>query len=176
MVVGFFSGLEQKILSITSEDLKLVTDASSTIGFGAVYKNSWIQGRWDVRASLLSIDVKELFAIVAAVLIWGTAWEGKRIVFIMDNLPITHVWQRGSSASKPIKFLTRKLHLVAAKFGFSISLKHIIGTTNTIADSLSRFQDQRFRLLMPTADLHPIPMPSSVDLLLKECQINQSTN
>ena len=69
-----------ELLSITSEDLKLVTDASSTIGFGAVYKNSWIQGRWDVRASLLSIDVKELFAIVAAVLTWGTAWKGKRIV------------------------------------------------------------------------------------------------
>ena len=49
-----------ELLSITSEDLKLLTDASLTIGFGAVYKNSWIQDRWDVRASLLSIDVKEI--------------------------------------------------------------------------------------------------------------------
>ena len=104
-----------ELLSITSENLKFVTDASSTIGFGAVYKNSWIQGRWDVRASLLSMDVKELFAIVAAVLAWGTAWEGN---FITDNLPITQVWQQGSSASKPIMFLTRKLYLVPAKFGF----------------------------------------------------------
>ena len=61
---------------ITSNDLRLFTDASSTIGFGALYKNSWIQARWDVRYSLLSIDVKELFAIVAAVLTWGGGGGG----------------------------------------------------------------------------------------------------
>ena len=43
-----------------------------------ITSDDWIQGRWDVRSSLLSIDVQELFAIVAAVFTWGTEWEGKR--------------------------------------------------------------------------------------------------
>ena len=60
-------------------------------GFGALYKNSWIQGRWDVRSTLLSIDVN-------------------RTMFLTNNLPITLVWQQGTSSSKPILLLIRKLY------------------------------------------------------------------
>ena len=34
----------------------------------------------------------------------------KRIIFVTDNLPITPVWHQGTSSSKPIMLLIRKLY------------------------------------------------------------------
>ena len=148
-------------LFIYSTDLQLFTDASS-IGFGAIYKNSWIQGQWNDTQKLMSIDFKEMFAIVAAALVLGTNWKGKRIIFITDNLPITEIWQSGSTPSTPIMSLVRNLFLIAAKLEFSVSLKHISGVNNPIADSLSRFQMQKFRQLAPYADQHHTVLPTAV--------------
>jgi hypothetical protein len=40
-----------------------------------------------------------------------------------------------------------------------IKAMHIEGAQNNIADSLSRFQINRFRCLAPSADLYPAPIP-----------------
>ena len=141
-----------------ASDLKLFSDASD-VGFGAIYGTSWIQGswiRWDIRPS---IDYRELFAIVAAAHTWGHEWSGKRIVFVTDNLPITQIWDRGSTPSPDIMTLIRALFLKAAKSGFSVSLKHIAGVSNPIADALSRFQDVLFRQLLPDAEPSPTAIP-----------------
>ena len=145
---------------VTSSDLKLFTDASS-VGFGAIYGNAWIQAKWDEYSVGYSIDFKELFAIVAAVMTWGFSWEGKRIVFVTDNLPITQIWQVGTTPSRNLMVLVRKLYLLAAQFGFSVSLKHILGIHNPIADSLSRFQEPRFRDLAPEADILATTVPTT---------------
>ena len=117
---------------IYSTGLQLFTDASS-IGFGAIYKNTWIQGQWNDTQKLMSIDFKEMFAIVAAALVWGTNWKGKSITFITDNLPIMELWRSGSTPSAPIMALVRNLCLIAARLEFSVSLKHISGANNPIA-------------------------------------------
>ena len=124
---------------ITSTDIQLFTDASSA-GFGAIYGKAWIQGTWDGVAQKYSIDFKELFAIVAAVFTWGSQWEGKRIVFVTDNLPITQIWHKGTSRSSEIMVLVRKLYLVAAQCGFSVSLTHILGIYNLVADAFPVFR------------------------------------
>ena len=89
---------------LTSSDIKLFTDASS-LGFGAIYSNSWIQGCWGPQFDNLSIYYKELFAIVAAVLTWGAQWQGKRIIFF------TQIWNSGTTPSAPIMSLIRKMYL-----------------------------------------------------------------
>ena len=147
--------------SVTAHDIKLFTDASSH-GFGAIYNNAWIQAAWPVPYTHHSIDYKELFAIVAAAITWGSNWEGKRIVFITDNRPITEIWHKGSSKSPEIMSLIRSLFLMAAQHQFSVSLKHIMGQHNPIADSISRFQMTRFRKEAPTADILPTPTPPSI--------------
>ena len=144
-----------------SSDIHLFTDASN-IGLGAVYGKAWLQSRWSERFSLLSIDFKELFAIVAAASTWGSQWEGKRIVFVTDNLPITQIWDTGTTKSKEVMNLVRELFLIAAKKGFSVSMRHIPGIFNSIADALSRFQEHRFRSLLPDADVLPTDIPPTV--------------
>ena len=151
---------------ITSTDIKLFTDASS-VGFGAIYGKCWIQGIWDESAREYSIDFKELFAIVAAVITWGSQWEGKRIVFVTDNLPITQIWHIGTSRSSDIMVLVRKLYLLAAEFGFSASLKHILGVFNPVADALSRLQVLKFKQLVPDAEEVATTLPLAVAELLQ---------
>ena len=156
---------------IMSSDLLLHTDASD-IGFGALFGNKWIRGAWPKTDKKSSIDYRELFAITAAVLTWGHLWEGLRIVFVTDNKPISQVWDSGSSSSRPLMSLIRPLYLFAARTGFSISFKHIFGTSNPLPDASSRFQMQKFFDLMPQADRTPTELPDNVVNLLEHPSTN----
>ena len=151
---------------ITSSDLKLFTDASS-VGFGAIYGDAWIQGKWLEEQKGYSIDFKEMFAILAAALTWGATWERKRIVFVTDDLPIVQIWHIGSTQARSLTVLVSKLYLLAAQIGFCVSFKHILGNYNPIADSLSRFQESRFREVAPNADTTATRVPEAAWKLLK---------
>ena len=150
---------------IFSTDLVLFTDATKHIGFGGIYGSAWIQSRWPPHFHEENIDFKELFAILAAVFTWGSSWRGKRVVIVTDNKPITQVWDSTVSTSPRIMILIRKLYMFAALSHFSLSLKHILGHFNPIADALSRFQTQRFHHLMPHAEEQPTPIPAEAWML-----------
>ena len=145
-------------LAVRSTDIRLFSDASD-IGFGATYGKAWIQGSWNQPVEDISIDYRELYAIVAAAFTWGHRWKGRRIIFVTDNKPITKIWDKGTSPSIPIMSLIRPLYLYAACTGFSISFNHIFGIYNTAADALSRFQMDRFQAAIPHADAQPTKIP-----------------
>ena len=147
---------------IHSTDLLLFTDAAKGFGLGAVYKSAWIQSGWDDTRAAMSIDYLELFAIFAAIITWGYQWRGKRIVMITDNESITQIWAKGSSSKPELMTLVRRIFMFAAANSFTVSFKHIPGKTNKAADALSRFQMQRFRQLMPGADVNPTKIPANV--------------
>ena len=44
-----------------------------------------------------AITWKELFAIVAAVLTWGSFWSRQKILFHCDNQAVLDIWDRGST-------------------------------------------------------------------------------
>ena len=152
--------------SILSSDLCLFTDASG-VGLGAIYKTNWIQARWSTKYASMSVDFQELFAILAATYTWGHQWAGQRIVFITDNLPITQIWEKGSSPVPDIMTLVRQLFLLAVNNQFSVAFKHIPGSKNPIADAISRFQERRFRALMPDAAAEQTPIPSGIWSLIE---------
>ena len=158
--------------TILHSDLKLYTDASG-IGFGATYRNDWFQGRWNPCCAGKSVDFQELFAIVAAAYTWGHLWAGQRIIFVTDNKPITQIWDKGTSPSPDIMTLVRYLFLFAVQNNFSVAFKHIPGTSNPIADALSRFQVARFHRLMPEAAALPTKIPEKVWCLMDDPAIAQ---
>ena len=55
--------------------------------------------------------------------------------------------------------LVRHLTLLTLRYNFYLKVSHIEGKRNEIADSISRFQMERFRLLAPHADPTPCPVP-----------------
>ena len=67
--------------------------------------------------------------------------------------------------------LVRKLYLFAAQVGFSVSLKHILGIYNPIADSISRFQVNKFKELAPHAEEMQTQIPQPVIELLLNINI-----
>lgn len=105
---------------------------------------------------------RELYAITAAALTWGSQWAGRRIVFMTDNKPITQVWQSGTSPCPDLMSLIRPLYLHAAKSGYSVAFKHIYGIFNPTADALSRFQMAKFHSLHPSASPTPTTTPPSI--------------
>lgn len=148
---------------ITSTTLKLFTDSSGTIGYGAYFDKKWLQGRWSEDQINNSIQWKELFPIVLASATWGHLWTKKCISFVCDNEAVATVVCSGTSKCPKIMQLLRQLFLCAAKFNFSATAQHTPGKLNVIADALSHFNMQVFRLAAPEADpapSSPAPLPS----------------
>lgn len=138
------------------------TDASGTHGCGAYYKGNWFHHEWRPHQKLsktISIQWQELFAILAATLTWGHHWNGKRIRFYCDNQSIVHAWSGKSSKQPRIMDLLRHLFYTAAQNNFTISIKHIPGISNPIADAISRKQFTSFYSLAPQANQTPASTP-----------------
>ncbi len=96
-----------------------------------------------------SIQWKELYAIVMAcetIVAEGTC-----------PLPLQ---QHGSRWLSKAPHLVRALFFVAATNNFHVSITHIAGVDNSIADALSRFQMPKFNQL---ADAEPTPHTSPAD-------------
>ena len=95
------------------------------------------------------------FPHIPGLLHMGREWVGKKIIFLTDNEAITFVWQRQTSKCRKLMNLVRKISFNAAKYDFTISLKHISGHYNILADVLSRLQVHKFLDLHPMADKDP---------------------
>ena len=150
--------------------LHLYTDAAGAIGYGAYFRGSWLSEPWLPHQRLgvagISIAWQELFAIVAAVWTWAQHLQRKKVVFHTDNMSITQAWARTSSRDPQIMRLIRILHLLAARGSFMVSLSHIKGVDNVIADALSRQQLARFRKAAPDANQEPDPRPAELDQIV----------
>ena len=122
------------------------------------------QGRWLTAQRKLSIEWKELYAIVVATAAWGHLWSCKRLLFYCDNQAVCTIWSSGISKDPKLMQLVRQLYFIAAKGNFTILVCHIgfPGDRNLIADTLSRFQVQRFHQLAPEASLAPTPIPANM--------------
>ena len=139
-----------------SVDLHLFTDSSDLAAAG-FYDGAWFIVPFIFEFAELksmSINWRELFAIVVAAETFGSSWSGKRILMHCDNMCVVEVVNSGTSKSADIMHLLRKLFFICAKFHFEISTCYINTKVNDIADALSRLQFDRFRLLAPQADSH----------------------
>ena len=159
--------LEKDVTKAT--DIVLYTDAAASVGFGGFFQDRWFQERWAPEFMLkdntqLSMAFLELYPIVVSAILWGSEWQGKKILFYCDNEATVHIIMKGRSKIQHIMRLMRRLTWCAAKGNFIILAKHIPGVNNDIADALSRFQMSRFRKLAPRAALTSCtcPAPSEV--------------
>lgn len=106
-----------------------------------------------------SIAWKEFFPIVVAVVLWGDLLRGKRIVLRSDNKSVVAILNQKTSKCPLIMKLVRFFVLQCFKCNISFYARHICGKNNVIADSLSRFQMERFWAEAPTADKKGTPVP-----------------
>ena len=104
----------------------------------------------------------ELLPIVVASHLWGHAWFRRRVQFVCDNSVIISVLNSGTSKSSDVMHLLRFLTRDACRLNFAFSARHTLGSQNSAADALSRFNLQEFRRLVPEANPLPLSIPPSL--------------
>ena len=148
----------------TSNTLSLFTDASGSLGYGGFFQNRWFQGQWLPSQQLgqpgISILWQELYAINVACHLWGALWTSKCIQFYCDNQGVVEVINSRRSKVPRVMDLVRDLTLCTLQQNFYFRAVHVPGINNNIADSLSRFQMERFHQLAPHANATPDPIPA----------------
>ena len=146
----------------TSCSLHLYTDASTTLGFGAILKDSWFCGEWPQSWKNYHITLLELYPIVAAIDVWGESLANRRIILHTDNQGLMYIINKLTSQDQKIMILIRHFVKACMKHNILVHSEHIAGIDNGIADSLSRLQFQDFRRLAPNANQHPHKLPTQI--------------
>lgn len=156
---------------VDSTALNLFTDAAGSLGYGAFYNGHWSAEHWPdlwfQKGFTKNIVLLELFPVLVAICIWGEHFRNRRILLHSDNRGVVFAVNCQSSKSEPVVTLLRHLVLYCLRFNIWLKATYIEGVKNVIADSLSRFQIQTFRELVPDADLSGTPCPQQLwDLLI----------
>ena len=135
----------------SSKILNFYSDASLNCkyGYGAIYNDRWIIGTWGehfVKEQQPSIEFLELYALVAAVITWGTCDEMKnaRITIFCDNQATMHIVNSLTSKCKQSMKLVRMLTMDNLKNNRKIYVKYVKSRDNTLADALSRLDLKKF--------------------------------
>lgn len=148
-------------------DIQLFTDAAPSIGFGGFYQGRWFASPWPPQLQDFSQSsaLFELYPLVVAAFLWGKEWSASSILVHCDNESTVQCINKGRSHSPALMPMLRRLTWISACDQFIIRAKHVPGSQNQIADSLSRFLFQKFRTLAPEADQFPTPVPPYSDLI-----------
>ncbi len=145
----------------SNHTLDLYTDSAATIGFGAYFRGQWVQGRWQtsVLSNPPSIALLEFYPVVVAVKCWAEQLVNRKVLFHSDNMAVVHIINGQTSQCPKIMQLLRIFVLTCLRFNISFKAVHVPGVLNNIADSLSRFQVERFHAAAPQAVCHMTPLP-----------------
>lgn len=125
--------------------IQFATDASGSVGCGAVCLPWWLQLKWSeypcsvaAQRNEDSITLRELLPIILACAVWGPYWLGHSVVVHCDNTGAVAVVNSGYSRVPAIMHLLRCLFFIRARFNICLRAVHIPGVCNALADAVSR--------------------------------------
>ena len=131
------------------------TDASGSIGFGAICASAWLFGRWHVHMRTADIGEKELAAVVIAVQTWRYRLSHRCVLIRSDNESVVNCINTRTSRSPHMMRWLRHMFVIILLDNINVRAVHTPGCTNRAADALSRGSVQMFRRLRPAADPQP---------------------
>ena len=141
--------------------IQVQSDAAGSWGCGATRHVKWLQFRWHKEMSDFPIATKEMYPVVLAAFIWGQWWSGQHVLFQVDNNTVAAAVRSGSCRERRVMQLLRVLHFVAAKYQFTFTAEHILGSDNPVADAISRDSvPKAFSLSISSAGTSSGPSPS----------------
>ncbi|XP_069131881.1 uncharacterized protein [Argopecten irradians] len=146
---------------VLASTLHFFTDASN-LGFGATFNNAWCFGSWPKEFLLYHITIKEFFAIVLAIEIWGPALKNQCVILHCDNMAnmaVVEIINKQTSRDSTLMKLTRRFVVASLRDNILFKAQHIPGKHNILADHLSRLQVDLFRQQAPRMARHPTPVP-----------------
>ena len=125
---------------LTAEPKEVMyTDASSTIGWGAVLNGKRCSGAWSHEEKQDHINCLELKAILFALKSWRSVLKNKHVRIMCDNqTAVAAINHMGTSHSTVINQTARTIWLWCIDNDIWLSAAHIAGTLNVEADFQSR--------------------------------------
>ena len=145
-----------------SPDIHLTSDASGKWGCGAFCNQSWFQLQWPNKIENAHITIKELVPVVLATTVWGKEWSGRMVQANCDNAAVIAILNSETSKDADVMHLVRCLSFLKAKWDFVMVAAHIPGTSNDLADVLSRDNISHFRNHYPQAQPTPALLPQEL--------------
>jgi hypothetical protein len=122
------------------------TDASDWGGgacFGHFY--TWFPWRKDIVLTEMTIQVREMFMIIVAILTFQRFWERKKLVIDTDSQANIASVARGACNNPLVNQLIKLFVSVQVLGSFSLRLRYINTHDNKWADALSRGDPGRFK-------------------------------
>ncbi len=118
-------------------DIQMVTDASS-VGWGGHCLDKEAQGFWSSAVSRQSSNYREMLAILLCLVSFKTELVGKTVQVLTDNVSAVAYINMKGGPSQDLSDLAKSIWSVCLEMDINIIAKHLAGTDNMWADSLSR--------------------------------------
>ena len=150
-----------RMLTSSSPTMTIYTDASKTIGYGAVYGNQWFAREWPLQWKNLNIAILEILPILAALYTWEEEAQDGTVHVHTDNEAVAIVINRLYSKDKGLRQLVKPLALHCLSKNIKLQAHHIKGSSNIGPDMLSRGKIKEFLERFPGMNNTPAVMPAS---------------
>ena len=107
-------------------------------------------GRWGDSVYKLAIPMNmdnlgivqlEMLNVYLALRLWAPNWAGKRVRLECDNQAVVAVMKAGKTRDKVLAAYARNIFMLASVFDIEITVVHLSGVANTVADLLSRWDN-----------------------------------
>ena len=127
--------------------VRFCTDACIS-GIGGFFDGRFFHSSYPpfIDTALLSIASLEMLAVIVSLKLWSEELRGQRILVRTDNQNTELAINTGRSRVPFVQSCLRELWFYASRFDFELRALYIPGHQNTIADSLSRWDnDPKFQ-------------------------------
>ena len=127
-------------------DKVIATDACLT-GYGGTMGNQYFRGRFPAQYQNKNIATLEMWAVMAALRLWGQELTGKYFWIHVDNEAVASIINTGRSKDNKLQNTLCEIVLLAARHQFVIKARHmyIAGVDNRVPDWLSRWDNMEAR-------------------------------
>ena len=156
---------------LNASEVNFYTDSSGNarLGMGDLCSSSWFMQQWNynfVSKVEPSIEILELLAVTAGILLWICRFANKRIVIFCDNISVVYMISKSMSGCKNCMVLIRFITLECLVHNVRVYAKYVKSSENSLADALSRRKVQLFTQLVRETGLDieksSTPIPDSI--------------
>ena len=146
------------------------TDASGSLGFGAIFGHRWLYGEWeDSWWREQNIMLLELYPIWLALKVWGPLITNYCLLVHTDNQALVAALQKCTTKLLMANALLRDISIDCMRLNIILHAAHISGVDNIKADLLSRLQVKEFLQIAGT-EVDRIPTVCPNHLHPKNCK------
>ncbi len=156
---------------LSSEEVQWFTDASGSpdLGYGCYLGGTWFQQRWPpgfIATGKTSTCLLELIAVVASILKWANKFPNKKVLLHCDNQATVQILNKLTLKCKYCMEIVRVIVGTCMVHNFRVEALYVNTLDNGIADSLSRFQQERFFQLVRGVQLRQVSPPPFLHKML----------